>query len=204
MSRTIAAVTKHRRETGITVSHAFVVTGEDECVEAAYSKGVIRSRLSVSYWPFDDRYLIFRKPRNLTDELAEQICASAEQQVGAEFDKLSMGQSLVDNTFLHYTIGQLPGVDSSDFMAKLLDDPDRYVCSELVAYVLNSQSQYRDQGVLKHPGGAIDPQRLFEDDVVFEPLRATIGNFKPDYDDADLDHIRETLKRPATEIRDPH
>jgi hypothetical protein len=62
---------------------------------------------------------------------------------------------------------------------EVLDCPESFICSELAAYALDEQPEYRDKGVLAFPNSAINPQNLFEDNVIFEPWKNEIvDNFK--------------------------
>jgi hypothetical protein len=55
-------------------------------------------------------------------------------------------------------------------ISKLLNNKERWICSELVAYCLD-QPPYEDKGILKDPWDTISPQELFEDPLgaLFEP-----------------------------------
>ena len=56
-------------------------------------------------------------------------------------------------------------------LSKLLNNEKRWICSELAAYCLDEQREYRGKGVLAKPEDTIDPQELFEDEVIFEPWK---------------------------------
>src|SRR5258707_63136 len=87
LSGAIAYLTRRDKQTGRpTITHAFVVPGPDECVEATLPAGVVVTRLSVDYLDRDDRLVIFRKPVGLTQEAGARIAALAKAQVGAKFD----------------------------------------------------------------------------------------------------------------------
>src|SRR4051794_20755476 len=86
LSTAIAVLTMPDRRSGVTITHAFVVTGPDECVEANLPDGVVANKLGEGYLDRDDRLVIFRKPRGLTPEAGERIAARARSQVGARFD----------------------------------------------------------------------------------------------------------------------
>ena len=201
MSFTIGVLTRPHRRTQIPISHAFVVTGEDECVEAGFGEGVKWTKLSEGYFHNPDQYVVFRKPRGLTPEIADRICDLAERQIGTKFDYSILANALIQNTFLNLTIEKIPGLSVKDYLARIMDSPDRYLCSELAAYVLADQPEYEGLGVLAHPAGAIDPQRLFEDDVVFEPIKTTIGEPAPSVDEEDVARIRRRLGVPYISVR---
>lgn len=170
MSKGIALLTRHQRKHGVAISHALVVTGEDECVEAAFGKGVVVSSLNKQYFDNPDRYIVFRKPRGLTDEMADRVVEAARKEVGVEFDNSILVGGVVNNTFLSHVVDTFHGGDSKDFVAQLSNDDDRWICSELAAHCLRLQPEFDEAGVLQHPDSAIEPQRLFEADELFEPF----------------------------------
>jgi hypothetical protein len=56
-------------------------------------------------------------------------------------------------------------------LSDYLNNPEKWICSELAAYALDEQPKYKDQGILKCPNATISPQELFEDLVIFEPWK---------------------------------
>jgi hypothetical protein len=176
MSRGIARVTSSRRKRGIPVSHAFVVTGEDECIEAAFPRGVVRSSLAEEYFHRADRYVIFRKPKGLNADLADRIVRVAQQQVGAEFDHRALVGAGLSANFVAALIDRLFGGSPRDFLAQVADDEGRWICSELVAFCLDQQPEFRGRGVLQHPSATIGPQWLFESEDLFAPLVETLSD----------------------------
>jgi len=54
----------------------------------------------------------------------------------------------------------------------LLNNEKRWICSELAAYCLDEQREYRGKGILAKPEDTIDPQELFEDETIFEPWKS--------------------------------
>lgn len=174
MSQGIALVTQSQRERGIPISHAFIVTGEDSCVEAAFGKGVVRSSLTKQYFDKPERYVVFRKPRGLHDRLADRIVECADREVGTEFNNKILLGSVARKTLLSTIVDSLYEGNGDDAIASLCEDDDAWICSELAAYVLRQQPELAHLGVLKRPCGAIEPQLLFECDELFEPLDATL------------------------------
>ncbi|MCO6045507.1 hypothetical protein NG895_16470 [Aeoliella sp. ICT_H6.2] len=173
MARGIALVTYSQRQRGIPISHAFIVTGEDSCVEAAFGKGVVRSSLTKQYFDNPERYVVFRKPRGLDADLAERIVQCAEQEVGAEFNNKILFSSVARKTLLTTIVDSLYSGDADHAIASLCEEDDAWICSELAAYVLRQQPEFHDVGVLKRPCGAVEPQLLFESDELFEPLEVS-------------------------------
>ncbi|QDU74111.1 hypothetical protein Pan97_11160 [Bremerella volcania] len=178
-SKGIAQVQQWRQVSDVTVSHVFVVTGEDECVEAAYPKGVVRSKLSEEYWPKDDRYVIFRKPKGLTPELADRIAEAAEAQLGTQFDYHTTANLALQKNFFGWIINWITSDEANRAVDSLVEDDSRWLCSALGAYCLKSQPEFDEIGILTQQPGMITPQELFESDEIFEPVQRTDGSQAP-------------------------
>jgi hypothetical protein len=170
LSEGIAYLTRRDKKGGVTVTHSFLVTGPDECVEANLPVGVVASNLEKEYLGRDDRLVLFRKPRGLTPAVARRLAARAMAQVGAKFDYGGFAALGVSDSFLGHLVDTLLGGGPKKLLGKLLHQQGHYVCSDLVAYCLRQEPRYRERGVLARPPGIITPQELFEDDELFEPL----------------------------------
>lgn len=178
MSDAIARAEWFSRQTSVPISHVFIVSGENECVEAAYPKGVVRTKLDEGYFDRDDRYVVFRKPRGLDDEMADRIVKNAESQLGADFDNEALAENAVPNSMLEWL-----GVKSLREMGQQFVDvfgngkdvneseATSWVCSALAAHVLSKEEALADQEILHQPTQRVTPQMLFEAEGLFEPLK---------------------------------
>jgi len=171
----IAHVQRWKKVSDITVSHVFIVSGEDECIEAAYPKGVVRSKLSEAYWSKDDRYVIFRRPKNLTSEIADRIVDTAEAEIGREFDFATTANLAVQKNFIGWIANTLTQDEMNRTVDWLIEDDNAWLCSALGAYCLKSQPEYDGMGVLKNRPGMLTPQELFEADELFDPVAREDG-----------------------------
>ncbi len=175
----IAHIERWKRKSDIIISHVFVCSGDDECVEAAYPKGVVRTKLHDEYWSRPDRYVIFRKPKNLTPELADRIVATAEAELGADFDFNTTANLALQKNFLGWIVNMLTQEAANRAADRLIEDDNRWLCSALAAYCLREQSEYNGVGILQYRPGMITPQELFEDDELFEPVARIDGSEEP-------------------------
>ncbi|MEQ8847489.1 hypothetical protein [Botrimarina sp.] len=171
MSAAIAHVEQWEREKKIVVSHVMIVTGPNECIEAAFPKGIVRSPLDKLYFDNDERYVVFRRPRGLDDRMAGSIVGLAEAHVGDRFDHTKLANLAVQNNFVGWLVNQCCGGQVRDAVDRIIDADDQWICSELAAYCLHQQPELAGRGVLSRSLGALTPQQLFDDDSIFEPLR---------------------------------
>lgn len=167
LSRGITYFTRWSRLHDIKVSHALVVTGQNECIEAHMEGGVKRTKLD-SYFHNEHCQIFFRKPKDLTPELAAAIIKAAEEHLGCAYDIDLIDAQLRVNSLTGQFIRHRILPDFEENVCQRRDHLDRWICSELVAHCLNAQPRYHNQGVLAHSDATIDPQELFEDDLIFE------------------------------------
>jgi hypothetical protein len=167
LSLGIAYFTRWSRMHDIKVSHALVVTGENECIEAHMEGGVKRTKLDTY---FNDAHcqIFFRKPKDLTPEQAKGIIHAAEDHLGCAYDIDLIAAQLQVNSITGQMIRHRLIPNLEETICQRRDHLDRWICSELAAHCLDSLPAYHDKGVLAHSDATIDPQELFEDDRIFE------------------------------------
>lgn len=166
----IAYITRWAKMSDIKVSHTLVVTGDNECIEAHIQHGVVRSDLD-KYFNDPKCQIFFRKPTGLTDEVANELEKVAAKEVGTKYDIKLIAAEAMQGTHIGKLINRVFKSKPDRLVSKLLNKDDRWICSELVAYCLDGQSIYHDKGILDKPTETIDPQELFEDETIFEPLK---------------------------------
>lgn len=153
---------------GIVVEHALIVSGPDECIEAHAGTGVQKSTLS-KYWNDPHCRIFFRKPRNCSRTLGQDIVISAQRRIG---DRYGYGVIVADalaNTFLGHCLNAALFNGPNWLISKLLDRKGAEVCSQLAVEVL--QENLPHVGILAEPARMVTPQALFEDAVIFEPWK---------------------------------
>lgn len=167
VSRGIAYFTKWSRMSDITVTHALIVTGENQCTEALFD-GVQRSPLT-KYFDDPKCAIFFRKPRAWTEDIGSRIAGVAQSQEGVKYEYGLIVADALKGTFLGHLIDGCFKGEKEDILTKFLNDDKGWICSELAAYALEAQPEYRDKGVLHRDCATINPQELFEDQVIFDP-----------------------------------
>lgn len=170
ISKGIAYFERWERLSDITVSHCFVVTGPGECVEAHIDTGVAEAQLC-KYFDDPNTQVFFRKPRSLTPKIQTGIISAAISRVGCQYaTDLIIADALADTMAGHFLNWIFKGWPKRT-INRVFDyiHPNQFICSQLAAFALASQPEYKGTGCLKQPLDTIDPQQLFEDQVIFEP-----------------------------------
>lgn len=150
------------------VTHALIVTGADECVEAQLGQGVIKTTLS-KYFNRADR-IFFRQPVPWTMALGERIAAEAESKVGFGYNNLLIAEQAACDSLAGQEVNHWFQTAPHILLAKLLDKPGAFICSQLASYCLTRQRELGTRGVLANPVDTISPQELFGDCDIFAPF----------------------------------
>ncbi|MFO7936054.1 MAG: hypothetical protein R6V06_00360 [Kiritimatiellia bacterium] len=166
VSRGIAYFTRWARMNQIRVSHTLIVVERNRCVEAEKRTGVTEQPLD-KYFDETKTSIFFRKPRRYKNALGLKIAETALEQVGSRYDKSLIIAQIMQGCLTGRWVRSIFGDKPDEFISYLLNSDDKWICSELAAYVLNSQPEYKNKGILRKPEFTIDPQELFEDDLIF-------------------------------------
>lgn len=166
ISRGIAYFTRWSRLSDIPVAHALVVTGENECVEALINTGVTKTNLD-KYFNNPKCKIFFRKPKRWNKKIGHEIADAALSKIGEAYDSFIIGLQALFGTILGKFLNFITFNNVEKFSSSSFENSSKWICSELVAYALDSCSRYQGKGVLTHPFSSITPQELFEDKVIF-------------------------------------
>jgi len=150
----------------IAVSHALVVTGTEFCVEAHWPR--VAAAPLANYFNDPKTVIVFRRPRGWTPELGQRIADAAASKVGAKYDLPLILSQLAAHTLCGHYLNKWFNNRPDDYVSRWLDRKDQFICSELAAFALNEQPEFRGKGILSRPLDTINPQELFEDPVLFE------------------------------------
>lgn len=153
----------------IPVNHALIVEDKDNCIEAMMTKGVKRTPLK-EYFNDPHTHIFFRKPNELTSDIAAKITGTAAKELGADYANGLIIDAAARGTLLGHIIDDLTHDTLFDFLSQMMCKKGSFICSQLAAYSLKSAKnwKYYDMGVLKRPTTAITPQELFCDNIIFE------------------------------------
>jgi len=166
LTRGMAHFTRWSRMSDIHVTGALIVTGENECVELAAGREVVKSPLE-KYFNDPKRQIFFRKPKKCSPGVGARIAETAIAQLGTKFDQLLVAAKMLEGSFLRRWLLSHFRESPEPFTAKLTLQEERWLGAEFVAYCLDCQPEYADRGVLALPKHAISPQELFEDGEIF-------------------------------------
>jgi hypothetical protein len=171
IGRGIAYFTKWDKISNIYATHVLIVIDEDSCIEADAGTNCVKKNPLHPYFDNPNCQIFFRKPKGLTNEIAQGIVEVLEPEEGKKYDfKLILAHAF-SGTLAGYLCNRLLQGKLEMELSKILDCPSQWICSELAAYALDEQDEYRDKGILKQPNATISPQELFEDSVIFEPWK---------------------------------
>jgi hypothetical protein len=165
LSRGISFFTKVEAD-DIVVTHSFVVY-DDLIVLEAGLHGVVLTRLKPK---LDDpaTKVFFKKPTGWTPDIGQAIAANALSHVGQPY-AISLFPAFVVRWIYRYLYKSPP-----PFLKRpaIFDDPDSWVCSELVADAMYSVSNYNKLPPLSEIHiSRISPIDLFNSDQLFTPWR---------------------------------
>lgn len=171
ISEGIGYFTRWDRTSRIPVSHALIVSGENECIEAQGS-GVVVSDLQ-KYFK-DLKYTIaFKKPVGWTPELGEKIVASARERVGMKYGYSLIVGSAITHSVFGKLLDRITRGWSTRTVTRAFDSKKQEICSELVAHALWDQPEYEHVPLLQRQASEITPQMLFEDTQLFEEWKTS-------------------------------
>lgn len=148
-------------------THCFVITGEDETVEA-FARGVDRGTLS-DYLKNPDVAVLIRRPRHYTRAMGQRMADEASRRVGKKYGYWLVATLAVSNSFAGRLLSAATGGWFGRFVTKLGDKKSEEMCSETVGGVMQTEDHLRYLGVLQKPARQITPVALFVDPYCFEP-----------------------------------
>lgn len=158
----ITYVTRWEKMSDIAVQHCFVVASEHTCIESVMIPNGVKKTPLEDYFR-SDRSVFFRKPVGLTEVVADYIVETANNEVGKSYD---FGALLVQ-ALSGSLAGRLLLNSQVEAIAQLLEDPNKWICSELCAHSLESAF---DRDFFLASSNSLSPQELFESNV-FKPWK---------------------------------
>jgi len=154
----------------IKVSHSFVITGQNECIESL-SNGVDQSTLAERF-ASSHTHVTIRRPVDLTLQRGMDIVKRATSLLGTPYDFRLLAGMIAANSRL---VRWLPTVIYMAYRRKVCwyaHTEGQLICDGLCVKALNAVPEYA--AALPEEYYVYDPQMLFEDTVVFKPWKKTL------------------------------
>jgi hypothetical protein len=167
VSEGISYFERWNRLSDIRVSHTFVVTGDDELVEAHIEHGVQRDTIS-KYFNDPSVHVFFRKPRGWNLMMGGTIAEAAKTKIGCPYATGLIIADAAADTFLGHWLNKIFRQWPARLGGWTFGWSGHFICSELAAYALSHWPQFYGRGILANPLDAIDPQELFDDEIIFD------------------------------------
>jgi len=168
ISQGIAWFTRWDKEHMPPVSHTFIVTGSNSCIEAQ-AKGVVPADLT-QYFNTPHVHVFFRKPVGWTLDLGNKIVAKGASKIGVRYNFASIITDLIAGS----TIGHYLNKWFNNWPNKIVSYSVGWigmVCSTFVAWTLQQFDEFKLLGCLQLPARIITPQQLADDDTLFVPMK---------------------------------
>lgn len=164
---------KQRQKTnGLIGSHAIIVKDASTCIEAVRTKGgVIETNLNC-YLKYGNFEVIFRTPKDMTEEMADEIVRNAEKEEGKKYAINLILLNVLRNSLLGHLVDKGTNYKSFDNLSSLFHSNKRaFICSELVSNCLQKVDKwaYHNKDILTRKSSGITPQELL-DSKIFEDL----------------------------------
>jgi hypothetical protein len=150
------------------VNHVLIVAGNGTCVQAHCRYGVQAGQLS-QYLDDPTSRVYFRKPLGWTPELGQRIANTAHAKIGCRYANGLILEQVAADTILGHFLNVISRGWIHAALSNLIAKPGEFICSTLGAFAMASQPEYKGSGILKEPLAAIDPQKLFENEIDFAP-----------------------------------
>lgn len=160
----------------LNLSHNFIVSNENECIEAT-TPSVCFSPLT-KYFDNPHTHVCFRKPLGMTELTGHLMALDASHQLGKPYDYSLIAGHALSDTLVGKLLEEITDEKSRIFLTWLFENKKRFICSELVAMVMRNRPEYCGKGVLVYPPYSIDPQQLFQDHEIFAPWAEQIQGTK--------------------------
>lgn len=165
ISKGIVFITGWEAMSKVKVSHAFIVTGPNSCVEALMNKGTVQEPLTPRFMD-PHVHVTIRRPVDLDIQRGLIIKAAADKLVGTPYDKRLIGGMLAVNSRLVRWWPTGVYMSYRRKVCQFFHTIGSLICSGGAVKSLNAVPNYAQ--VLAEKYYVYDPQMLFENTLVFK------------------------------------
>jgi hypothetical protein len=168
LARAIYHFTRWDRKSGIPVAHVAVIADESTCIEAL-TEGLTKSNLK-KYFDNKDFRIFIRRPKGMTEEIADELIKSEEKDLGAKYANALLVVFALRGTSVGHLIDKFTNNKFFDSLSLLVNKSGSLLCGLDAANRLKMHKVAScSEGVLKNPSAVINPQQLFEAEELFRP-----------------------------------
>jgi hypothetical protein len=154
----------------LVVSHALLVDEPGKGVESHMETGVADFDLN-KYAQDSKCNLYFRKPRGWTPQMGERISARAHMRPphGCKYDKSLIAADAFCDTITGRWLNKVTRGKFKRMVCWLFWVRGTFICSQMNCYVYRGIEELKYLGCMREPEDTVDPQRLFQDERLYEP-----------------------------------
>lgn len=148
------------------VNHVLIVTGDGTCVQAHIQDGVQKGLLS-DYLTDSKSKVYFREPLGWSLDLGKRIAQAGITKIGCKYAKDLIVEQVIADSLLGHLVNEIFQDWPHKILSSRLTNPLEFICSQLGAYALACQPEFKGCPLFDNDLASIDPQLLFENGPYF-------------------------------------
>lgn len=173
LAETILYFTRRDKTSTKRAIHVGIIEDESTCIETT-NKTITKTKLKDKYLDNEKYRLYIRRPKEMTDGLITEFINNAHRAIGTKYARALLVVMALRNSPIGSLINNKYFDNIADFCKSVsvkLYKKGTLMCSEYLANTFKTLDSWvlHDQGILKRPSPAINPQQIFEAEELFEP-----------------------------------
>lgn len=160
--------TRKQRKSNLIAAHTIIIKDASTCIESAGAKdGVAETNLN-HYLKSGNFEVVFRTPKEMTEEIADEIIKNAEKEKGKKYAQNLICLNILRHSPLGRFVDKYTNYKYFDNLSSLFHSNKRsFICSELAANCLQKVKNwtYHDKDILTRKASGITPQELLESKI---------------------------------------
>lgn len=145
-------------------SHAFIITGQDQTIEA-FADGVKYGTLT-AYLNDPNVALFAKRAAGWTPDIGSSLVGAAARHLGERYNYGLIAALAISNSLAGHGLDLLTGGWFGHTVTAVADRKRADICSQLVAQAM--RTRYGSLGMLTLLDREVKPQRVYEDQVIYE------------------------------------
>lgn len=177
LAETILYFTRRDKKSTKRAIHVGIIEDESTCIETT-NKTITRTKLKDKYLNNEKFRLYIRRPKEMAEDLKDEFINRAKTAMGTRYARALLVVMALRNSPLGHLIDEVYNYKYFDLVANACKDVSSrlykkgtLMCSEYLANTFKALDSWipHNQGILKRPSPAINPQQIFEAEELFEP-----------------------------------